>query len=132
MFTENRNVGPNQDLSLVINHGACNDGHVTDTCPLSNHTFDHSLAVDGAIIEKEDLDSGPCVTVNSSGNVIVNACNASGSDYIVFNSGNGRQLISVWATNFFGSGQPMYLDNADVTGDHLEVFDSPPITNWGH
>lgn len=137
MFTENRNVGPNQDLSLTINHGACNNGNVTDTCPLTNHSVDHELAVDGAIIEEEDLDTGPCVDVSTtgSGNVIVNSCSAGGSDWIVFDSGNGRQLISVWATNHLGGGSDaIFLDNASTTGDQLVLADSDllPPTNWGH
>jgi len=88
-------------------------------------------------IEKEDLDTGPCVDFNTSGsgpNVIVNACNAGGSDWIVFDTGNGRQLISVWATNHLGGSRALFLDNAATTGDQLVIADSELVspTNWGH
>jgi len=129
-------VGPNQDLSLTINHGACNNGRVTNTCPLDNRLLDQEFTLDGAIIEKEDLDTGPCIDVSTtgSGNVIVNACNAGGSDWIVFDSGNGRQLISVWATNHLGGARALFLDNAATTGDQLVIADSELLspTNWGH
>jgi hypothetical protein len=137
LFTENRVVGPNQDLALTVNHGACNNGNVTNTCPLDNHAIDAELAIDGAIIEKEDLDTGPCVDVSTtgSGNVIVNACNAGGSDWIVFTNGSlGRQLISVWATNHLSPNDPLYLDNAATTGDQLLLAGNALVspTNWGH
>jgi hypothetical protein len=132
MFTENRNVGPNQDLSLVVNHGACNNGNPTDTCPLNDHALDHALKADGALIETEHMDTGPCVVVNTAGRAVLNACNAQGSDYLVVISGNGRQMINVWTSNNFGTRDAEFLDNADVTGDQIQVFDGPPITNWGH
>jgi hypothetical protein len=138
IFTENRNPGPNQDITITPNTSACGGtGKVraNPPCPfLSGSGL--NTAFNGKLIETINLaDVGKCIGSNGA-NPIVIACNASGTNFVVDPnaSGAGRQLVNVVMTNDANNSAAVFLDSDGTVGDQA-IFTQPVFhqpSNWAH
>jgi hypothetical protein len=121
IFTENPSPGPNQDVTLTQNMGACGGTGVvqrTPGCPFNQGSGNNTAFAGDEIVTINMPGNGKCIigatTGQHEGEPVLNGCTAAGTDFVVVPGANGRALINVWVTNNFSLPQPnlpQYLDS---------------------